>query len=180
MKKVVILTQKFKAELNSCIKPNEEIVEFLKSKRNFKTVTALQNLAVEILGKKSSFKKRKDVEIDLAIRLAQKKIGLDRLVPYIKPSKPKKKPSTAKKSRKPRAKKSPAIPDQVDRWMLMKLSDVEAELNDSTKYPNVKSLKGAGKSILKAEDKRKRKKYLIVKLIIDRLAEEQSLLKLGA
>ncbi len=61
----------------------------------------------------------------------------------------------------------------------MKIDDVEAELNDLNKYPDVTSLKQAGSSILTTEDKRKRKRATIIKSILRRLAEEQSIMALG-
>ncbi|MFX1295488.1 MAG: hypothetical protein ACFFD2_11650 [Promethearchaeota archaeon] len=181
-KNVEDLILKFRDDLHSCIKPNEKILILLKDKKNFRTLSDLQNFAIQILGKRSKFTKRRDIELNLAILLTQKKIGIEKLLSYIKSTKsakPAKKRKPAEKRRKEPSKKTPTIPDQVKRWMFMKLKDVETELNNINKYPDTKSLKQAGSSILKQEDKRKRKKEIVIKLIIRRLAEEQSILALG-
>jgi len=105
--KVHTLILTLKDNLQSCIKPNEDILNILQNKRNFRTLAAPQTFAKQVLGKESRFKKRKDIEVDLTIQLMLKNIGPEKLTPYIQPAKPKTKRQSAKKKRKSPSKKKP-------------------------------------------------------------------------
>jgi len=166
-----------------CIIPDEKILKILKSRTNFKKITDLQDLSINLLGIISNYKKRKDVETDITIKFMQNGITVEKLLPYIKqPTKRIKKPRkiTTKKPKKGQKKKTVKISDQVERWMPMNIEEIRLELNNLEKYPDGKTLKMAANSILKKEDKRKRKRNLIIDLIIQRLEEEKAILMLGS
>jgi len=75
--------------------------------------------------------------------------------------------------------KTPKIKDQTSRWLNLTIEQLKKEINDLKTYPDSKTLILAAYSILRADEKRFRKREKIINAIIDRISDEKAIAHLG-
>jgi len=170
------LIAKFKQEVGLCVKIDEKILTFFKEKKNFRIIADLRNFSKTKL--KYSLKKTKRVEIEeeLAKFAISKNLTTEELKGLlgksetikISPIQPKKK-----------TKLKPKIKDQTYRWLNLTIEQLKKELNDLNTYPDTKALKMAANSVLRANEKRFRKREKIINTIIERISDERAIAHLG-
>jgi len=173
---LINLIAKFKQEVGLCVKIDEKILTFFKEKKNFRIIADLRNFSKTKL--KYSLKKTKRVEIEeeLAKFTVLKNLTTEELKGLlgksetikISPIQPKKK-----------TKLKPKIKDQTYRWLNLTIEQLKKELNDLNTYPDTKALKMAANSVLRANEKRFRKREKIINAILERISDEKAIARLG-
>ena len=173
------LIAKFKQEVGLCVKIDEKILMFFKDKKNFRIIADLRNFSKSKL--KYSLKKTKKVEIEeeLAKYATSKKLTMEELKELLGKSETTKLiPTQPRKKTTPKP-KTPKIKDQTYRWLNITIKDLKKELNDLNTYPDAKALKMAANSVLRADEKRFRKREKIINAIIERISDERAIARLG-
>ena len=87
-------------------------------------------------------------------------------------------PTQPKKKTTPKP-KTPKIKDQTSRWLNLTIERLREELTDLKTYPDAKALILAAHSILRANEKRFRKREKIIDAIIERISDERAISHLG-
>lgn len=75
--------------------------------------------------------------------------------------------------------KTPKIKDQTYRWLNITIEQLKKELNDLNTYRDAKALRMAANSVLRANEKRFRKREKIINAIIERISDEKAIAHLG-
>ena len=173
------LITKFKQEVRLCVKIDQNFLLFFKDKENFRTIADLKHFSKTKLKYNLRKTKRVEIEEEIAQFAVSINLSMDKLkgllgkteTTNIITAKPKKKTTT--KTHKVE------IKDQTSRWLSLTIEQLEKDLNDLKTYPDVTALKMAANSILRANEKRFRKREKIVNLIIERIADERAISHLG-
>lgn len=177
LKQINNLIAKLEQDIKLCVKISEENLNFFKAKRNFRVIADLEQFSTNILKHKLGRSRRADIELELSKVSTLQNLSIEKLSSLlgksdIKVQKPAKK-ITTKQS------KAVKIKDQTLRWIGLSDKELERELKDLNKYPDVKMLKQAASSILKSNEKRFRLREKIINTIIKRISEEKALAHLG-
>lgn len=171
------LIVRLEQEIKSCVKISEFYLDFFKAKRNFRIIADLKQFSTKFLDHKLKSTKRADIEMELAKISTLKQLSIEKLHSLIGKSEIKEKKPTQKTSTK--KSKTVIVKDQTSRWIGLSAIQLERELNDLNKYPDVKMLKQAAYSILKLNEKRFRLRDKIIKTILERISEEKALANFG-
>ena len=173
------LIAKFKQEVGLCVKIDEKSLTFFKEKKNFRIIADLRNFSKTKL--KYSLKKTKRVEIEeeLAKFAISKNLTTEELKGLLGKSETIKiSPTQPRKKTTPKP-KTPKIKDQTYRWLNITNEQLKKELNDLNTYPDAKALRMAANSVLRANEKRFRKREKIINAIIERISDERAIAHLG-
>jgi len=154
---------------------------FFKNKKNFRIIADLRNFSKTKLKYNLRKTKRVEIEEELAKYAISKNLTmeeLNRLLGKSKSETTKLIPTQPKKKTTPKP-KTPKIKDQTSRWLNLTFEQLKEELNDLKTYPDSKALKMAANSILRADEKRFRKREKIINAIIERISDERAIAHLG-
>ena len=168
---------KLDQEIKLCVKVSKELLEFFKSKRNFRTIPDLRSFSTSKLNHNLGNTRRADIEIELAKVSTLKNLNIEKLNSLL--GKPIKKVEPPVKKRAPKKPHLMKIEDQTSRWLGLNTIQLKSELNDLKRYPDYKALKQAAYSILKPNEKRFRLRGKIINIILERISEEKALVYLG-
>jgi len=174
------LLMKLKEDIKLCVKIDDSILEFFNKRANFRVIADLKDFSTSKLKHQLKATKRADIEQELAKVSALKNLDEEKLTKtlgkIVQPVKAKAKPP--QKKRAPQAKKV-VIQDQTSRWLALTKEQLIKELNDLKTYPDVKTMKQAASSILKANEKKFRNRDKIINTIVERISEEKAIAYLG-
>ena len=173
------LVAKFKQDVGLCVKIDEKFLKFFKEKKNFRIIADLRNFSKSKL--KYSLRKTKRVEIEeeLAKYATSKNLTMEELKGLLGKSENIKITLTQPRKKTTPKPKTPKIKDQTYRWLTIAIEQLKKELNDLNTYPDAKALKMAANSILRANEKRFRKREKIINAIIERISDEKAIAHLG-
>ncbi len=174
LNQVYDLLDQMEDKLVVCVKIDYEILDFFRSKSNFRIIQNLKDFGLKKLKYTVKGKRRVDIENGLAQYVSSKSIQRKELLSLLGKSEigeQKVQPRTTPKKRK--------IEDQTSRWIGLTLNELEDELNDLDKYPDSTSLKKAAYSILLPNERRLRKREKILGIIMDRISEDKAIAHLG-
>jgi len=171
------LIAKFKQEVGLCVKIDEKFLIFFK--KNFRIIADLRNFSKSKL--KYSLKKTKRVEIEeeLAKFAISKNLTTEELKGLLGKSETIKISPTQPRRKTTPKPKTPKIKDQTYRWLNLTMEQLKKELNDLNTYPDAKALRMAANSVLRANEKRFRKREKIINAIIERITDEIAIAHLG-
>jgi len=154
---------------------------FFKDKKKFRIIAELRNFSKTKLKYNLRKTKRVEIEEELAKYAISKNLTMEELKGLLGKSKSettKLIPTQPKKKTTPKP-KTPKIKDQTSRWLNLTIEQLKEELNDLKTYPDAKTLKMAANSILRADEKRMRKREKIINAIIERISDERAIAHLG-
>lgn len=173
------LIAKFKQEVGLCVKIDENFLIFFNDKKNFRIIADLRNFSNFKL--KYSLKKTKRVEIEeeLAKFAISKNLTTEELKGFLGKSEITKITTIQPKKKTTPKPKTPKIKDQTYRWLNLTIEQLKKELNDLNTYPDAKALRMAAISVLRANEKRFRKREKIINAIIERISDERAIAHLG-
>ena len=171
------LIAKFKQEVGLCVKIDEKFLIFFKEKKNFRIIADLRNFSKSKLKYNLKKTKRVEIEEELAKFAISKNLAMEELKEFLGKSETIKISQT--QPRKKTTPKTPKINDQTYRWLNLTIEQLEMELNDLKTYPDAKALKMAANSVLRADEKRFRKREKIINAIIERISDERAIAHLG-
>ena len=173
------LITKFKQDVELCVKIDQKLLVFFKDKKIFRTIADLKHFSKTKLKYNLRKTKRVEIEEELAKFAISVKLSSDKLKGLLGKSE-RSKIITAKPKKKTTTKTHKVeIKDQTSRWLSLTIEQLEKDLYDLNTYPDVTALKMAANSILRANEKRFRKREKIVNLIIERIADERAISHLG-
>ena len=154
------LLQETISRLDECKKIDNEILNVLKDKTNFKTGNSMNEFIKSFVGKSSNKTKRIDAELENTRILTSKSISNSILMDEIAKIKKKEEESS----------------DMSNIWMKM---DIETLKREFKKYDTVTSLKKAAGKILKSNDKKSTSRTKIETAIINRIQELKATVNIG-
>jgi len=170
----------FEQRLKSSFKISDSLLNFFKSKKNFRIKADLTTFSNKKLHNKVKKSTRLDIEKELALVSISKNLNIGDLKKLLgKPEIGTKKFTPLSKKKAPAKNQKSKIKDQTVRWLSLTEEELIYELNDLKRYPDPRSLKLAADSILKPNEKRMRSRTKILKAIIDRTSEEKAITHLG-
>lgn len=171
---------KFKQDLSLCVKIDEQILNFFKGKKIFRTKADLIEFSKKNLNYKVKKTRRVDIEEELTKVAIIKNLNVEKLKEFLpKPIKKVLKKKITPKRKPPTKPQKIIIEDQTSRWLSLSPEQLREELNDLERYPDYKILKQAAYSILKTNEKRYRIREKIVNVIIERIMEDKAIAHLG-
>lgn len=168
------LLDKLDNELGNCVKIDYKILDFFRSKNNFRIIQDLKDFGLKKLKFQAKEKRRIDIENKLAQYVSSKGIQLKDLLNLLGKSEIK-----AQKTQLKTTQKKIIIDDQASKWIGLTSKELIDELNNLDKYPDSTSLKKAANSILLPNEKRLRKREKIIRIIIKRISEDKAIAQLG-
>jgi len=174
LNQVYDLLDQMEDKLVVCVKIDYEILDFFRSKSNFRIIQDLKDFGLKKLKYEVKGKRRVDIENGLAKYVSFKSILKEELLNLLGKSEireQKIQPRTTTKKRK--------IEDQASRWISLTLNELKDELNDLDKYSDSTSLKKAAYSILSPNERRLRTRQKIIGIIVDRISEDKAIAHLG-
>ena len=173
------LIDKFKQDVGLCVKINEKFLKFFNEKKNFRIIADLRNFSKSKLKYNLRKTKRVEIEEELAKYTTSKNLTMEELKGLLVKSETSKLiPAQPRKKTTPKP-KTPKIKDQTYRWLNLTIEDLKKELNDLNTYPDAKALKMAANSVLRADEKRFRKREIVINAIIERISNERAIAHLG-
>jgi len=170
----------FEQRVKSSFKISDSLLNFFKSKKNFRIKADLTTFSNKKLYNKVKKSTRLDIEKELAIISISKNLDIGDLKKLLGKSEiGTKKFAPVSKKKAPVKTQKPKIKDQTARWLSLTKEELKHELNNLKRYPDPRSLKLAADSILKPNEKRMRSRAKIINAIIDRTSEEKAIAHLG-
>jgi hypothetical protein len=184
--KVVILLKQLRKDLQTCQKIDDRMVAFFNSKTYFRTRDNLVQFAQRKLGYTLKLLPRAQMNSRLALVCTQQNLKVEHLLALLDRGQESKKvgskrvKSSKASSNKRKVKTTKKVEDQGTKWVLLSKTALQEELNNLHKYPDSKTLKQAGYSLLKSEERRLRKREKIIAIILKRIEESQALAQFGS
>jgi len=171
------LITKFKQDLGLCVKIDENFLIFFEDKKKFRIIADLRNFSKTKLNYNLRKTKRIEIEEELAKYAISKNLTIEELKGHLGRSETTKVITTQAKKKTPT--EIPKIKDQTSRWLSLTVEQLKKELNDLKAYPDANALRMAANSILRADEKRFRKREKIINAIIVRISDERAIAHLG-